>query len=190
MKRYSYKENSIVEEREFWTGHIDDYFNKCFVFKNINVLYFEVEPDTENIIDLAIDFNYDIIKSIKNKNTKIGMSFDDIKKLCNDVQSKELDKMQNLLSKTFNTIYEFVDTNQNRRFLDVLNCQFKIFEEKDRLIYEELSKEVNEYNRSEETKMLTFLHSINAYDDFVKYHKGRSLMFQEISKTITELGIN
>jgi len=160
MNLYTYKPDSIIVTNEFWTGGLDDYFNKCFIYKKITPFLLHLDDKCAQIVDECNSANID--------------------------QPKELEKLKNILSKTHNSLFEFIDENGVRGFIDIMNCGIKKFDYKTDIdIYVKKQKIVGDHNLSTEKDMFIYLFSINAYGDFFKYHKGRGIMFNYINDIIS-----
>lgn len=205
MKLYTYKPDFIVQEYEYWTGHIDSYFNKRFILKNIKPLIVPVDEKIADIIDQANDIDFIVLNKIGNKILWQYINKNTWKEECynskytkeerNDLESKllvdyslkEFNKLTNLLQKTYNTLYEFIDEANQRSFVDIMNCQFKKFENNDIQIYNKLASEAESYNIFTNSQIYEYLFSINAYEDYIKYHKGEDLKFRLIGNSVNKI---
>lgn len=202
-KIYTYKHDRIVSDYEFWTGHVDSYFNKCFIFKQIKPLIISVEDNISLIIDKCNDINVNIFKTLSRsehlqsefiKHCPFSDSVVDdnkLKEFLSESQVEAVHHVLDLIKLTKSTLYEFIDVYGKRNVLDVFNCQFKLFEEKvDVDNYLVKKKMVESFNLAVEKNMYDYLISLNAMEDFTSYHSSRSNMLKHISQTINNLNIN
>lgn len=189
MKLYTYKSEFIVQEYEYWTGHIDSYFNKRFVLKNVKPLIVPVIDNISEIIDQANDINFIILDSIDKKIFYEEKKFLREKlNLISSEQKIEFEKLVTLISKTHNTLFEFIDEINCRHFINIMNCQFKKFEKDiDISIYNNLASEAESYNIFVNSQIYEYIISINAYEDYINYHKNEQLKFKLIGDKISEI---
>lgn len=196
MKLYTYV--SPVSKTENWTGQIDSYFNESFPLKTLQPLIIPLNEKNSEVVDLSNDVDWDVVNAVEEdkeviKRIKLLSSQPKInkkhwKKILSKNQYLNFCKMWKMMERSFNTMYELIDYNHIRHIIMVYGrCDLKPFEEKDIESYYKLKEEVDEWNRSQTKAMTKYLLSLNAYEDYVKYHSGRSAMFIEIGKTVNKL---
>lgn len=166
---FTYTPEHLVQTEEFWTGHIDSYFNKRFELKSI------VTPATFSVTKCSSELQQAILFSTT---SQFAEGLNDVHFIM-DMTRKY--KLCNLLT-------EFADDNNCRNHLSLLAQRFKVYEgESDDAIYQTLQLEVDAHNKQQKEEMYQFLTSINAVADFEQYHKGRIEMYQHLNQVLTQL---